>query len=83
MDEFIFKTYHPSVRAARGPGLQSATVFEVLMTPLGLSDLYEIHQEATALLGSGHPVLALCLSPGWILDLACSSVSSPVSASIS
>lgn len=50
MDDSIFKTHHPSVRAARGPGLQSATTFEVLMTPVGLSDLNETHQEATTLL---------------------------------
>lgn len=83
MDEFVFKTHHPSVRAAKGPGLQSATAFEALMTPISLSDLDETHQGPTALLGPVHAVLALCLSPGWILDLGCSSVSSPVSASIS
>lgn len=81
MDEFVFKTHHPSVRAAKGPGLQSATAFEALMTPISLSDLDETHQGPTALLGPVHAVLALCLSPGWILG--CSSVSSPVSASIS
>lgn len=31
------------------------------------------------LLSPGHPALALCLSPGWTLDLRCSLVSSPVS----
>lgn len=83
MDEFVFKTYHPSARAARGPELQSATTFEALMTPITLRDLSETHQGHTALLGPVHAVLALCLSPGWILDLGCSSVSSPVSASVS
>lgn len=31
------------------------------------------------LLSPGHPVLALCLSPGWTLHPRCSPVSSPVS----
>lgn len=65
MDESVFKTYYPSVRAARGPGPQSATAFEVLITPVGLSDLHETHQEARALLWAP----SLCLvSVSW-LDL--------------
>lgn len=83
VDEFVFKTYHPSVRADRGPGLQSATAFEVLTSPISLSDIHELHQGPTALPGPEHPVLALCLPPDWILQLGCSSVSSSVSASIS